>query len=609
MHVAGALLGSGERFAARYGIAVKRLIVRAFGALAFLILLTAGFAAHAQDQRVYLQIEAHPTLPRALEFAESYAARFDTVHGFRLVQGGWYAIALGPFPDRDAANDERRTLQAQRLIPADAYVQSANRYGERFWPTDGAPSTPPAAQSEPDDAPQAEAEPAAPQSIAPPETLAQARANEAQLTRDQRAEIQTALQWKGFYDLSIDASFGPGTRTAITAWQEDRGVEPTGVLTTAQRADLVETYLEQQATFGFETLRDEDAGIEIVLPLGLVEFDRYEAPFAHFTAREESGMQALLISQEGSLATLSGLYEIMQTLEIVPPEGYRERRSNSFVLTGQDDSLRSHSYAEYRDGQVKGYSLIWTPEHDRAAARILAEMEASFTIFGGSLSDGQSQPLTAAQRSDMLAGLEIRRPAVTRSGFFVDPTGMVATSASLGTQCQRFTIDDRHEASLALHDEELGLLVLEPTEQLAPMAFANFPRGAPELHDDVILAGFSFADLLSRPILTFGSLAALEGLQGEESLRRLAIEALEGDIGGPVFDRTGAVIGMLLPPDTVEGRHLPDNVRFALSGQAIYAKLIDNGLRPAAVERTARMPNEDISLLAADMTVLVSCWE
>ncbi|WP_114964957.1 serine protease [Alkalilacustris brevis] len=587
---------------------MKRQIDRTVAAIALFTLFIAGFAASAQqNERIYLQVEAHPTLSRGLEFAERYADWFDNVHGYRLVQSGWYAIALGPFPDRDAADAERRALQATQMIPADAYVQPSTRYGERFWPAEGARADAPAPQPEAPalSAPQPEPAP----ETAPQETLAQARASEAQLGRDQRVEIQTALQWKGFYDLAIDASFGPGTRAAMTAWQEDRGYQPTGVLTTAQRAELLATYAAEQGAFGFETQRDEAAGIEITLPMGLVEFDRHEAPFAHYTARDGSGVQVLLISQEGSLATLFGLYEIMQTLEIVPPEGYRERRSNSFVLTGQSGSLRSHSYAEYRNGQVKGYSLIWSPEQDRRAERILAEMEASFAPFGGTLPDGLGQPLSEVQRSELLAGLEVRRPLRSRTGFYVGPTGVVVTSASLADGCRRLTIDDRHEASIVLHDADLGLLVLEPAEELAPLAFASFPARPPELHDEVILAGFPFDDLLSRPTLTFGSLTGLEGLKGEAMLRRLSIDAMEGDIGGPVFDRTGAVLGMLLPPDVFEGRQLPPDVRFALAGQAIHAALPGNGIRPASLERAEALQPEEISLLAADMTVRASCWE
>jgi len=598
---------------------VKRRVDKAISAATLAVFIFFGTMATAQD-RAFLQIEAHAAQATAARFAEDYAAMFDNVVGYRLPQTGWHVIALGPYSSNEVANSVRLRLQSERLIPSDAFVTDGARYGAQYWPdpalrADGAA---PGAELPPRDvptetvaedapAPVAVAEPA-PEPI-PDETLAEARRNEARLTTEERAAIQTALQWKGFYTLAIDASFGPGTRNSMAEWQAAQGYDATGVLTTRQRAELIGSYESEIAAFGFQTYRDEEAGIEITLPMGMVAFDRYEAPFVHLTERDGSGVQVLLISQAGSLATLFGLYEIMQTLEIVPLDGLRERRRSSFLLTGRNDTLRSHTYAEYANGQVKGYTLIWTPENDARIERALPEMEASFAMFGPALPDSVGQPPSSVARDDLLAGLEIRRPLKSRTGFFIDPTGRVLTTASLADECGRLTIDQRYEMRIALRDDALGIIVLEPGEPLAPLAFANFQTEEPSLASEVILAGFSYEDLLSRPILTFGQLGALEGLDGNATLRRLVMQAMPGDIGGPVFDRTGTVLGMLMPPQVMEGRQLPDDVAFAVSAPAIEAVLRSNGVRPASVPRSADMAGEELTLMAADITVLVSCWD
>ena len=579
--------------------------------LPVLVLLAFGFlsAPLAAQERAFLQVEAQPTLPGARAAAERYAAEFEAVAGFRL-GSGWYAIALGPFADLDEAEAMRRQLFAGRRIPPDAFVVPESRYvGEAFWPAAGlaAPETPTAEptpqpeaidQPEPDPAPEPERE----------ETLAEARAAEAQLDRDARAEIQMALAWFGHYGMAIDAAFGPGTRRAMAEWQTAQDAEPTGVLTTRQRAALVDGWLADLAAFGFDTWRDEAAGIEITLPLAMVEFDRVEAPFVHFRPVGDSGVRVLLISQEGTLATLFGLYEIMQTLEIVPLEGFRERGRNFFTLTGQDETLRSYTRAEHRNGQIKGFTLIWGPEQDARMERALATMRASLRFFGPALPDGIGQDPSAVARQELLSGLEIRRPERAFTGFYIDADGKVLTSARLVEGCQRLTIDERVSARIGLRDDTLGIVVLDPEEPLAPLAFANFAADPPRLRAEVALAGFSFEDLLTRPVLTFGQIAALEGLEGEAELRRLALAALPGDIGGPVFDRSGTVVGMLLPQPAVQGRLLPEDVSFAVAADAIQSLLRTNGLRPAAVAREDTLPDTELGLIAADMTVLVSCW-
>ena len=595
---------------------MKTRLVKLFALVPVLVVGLVMAAPVAAQERAFLQVEAHATLPQALAAARQYEEAFGAVGvaGFRL-GSGWYAVALGPFADRAAAEAERRALFAARQVPADAFVVEEGRYGQSFWPEAAALTAPAAPEAELAAEPEATTEPelaAAPEpeplpEPEPEETLAQARQSEAQLDRDARAEVQMALAWFGHYGMAIDASFGPGTRRAMAAWQETAGLEPTGVLTTRQREALVEGWLEDLAAFGFDTWRDEEAGIEITLPLGMVEFDRTESPFVQFRPVADSGVRVLLISQEGTPATLFGLYEVLQTLEIVPLEGFRERGRNSFTLTGQDERLRSYSYAEHRNGQVKGFMLVWEPEQDARMERAVGTMRDSLRFFGPALPDGIGQPVSAVSRQELLAGLEVRRPVSTRTGFYIDAAGRVVTTASGTDVCRRLTIDERVGARVVLQDEALDLLLLEPEAPLAPLAFANFATDAPPLRAEVAVAGFS-EDLLTRPILTFGQLAAGQGLEGETAQRRLALAAMPGDVGGPVFDRSGTVVGMLLPPPAPEDRLLPPDVTVALAAEAILEALRGNGVRPAAVQRGEALPDSELGLQAADMTVMISCW-
>ena len=97
-------------------------------------------------------------------------------------------------------------------------------------------------------------------------------------------------------------------------------------------------------------------------------------------------------------------------------------RANSFTLTGQNEELRSHTFAQFRGGQIKGYTLVWTPERDDQMARVLPMMQESFTTFGGTLPESTGQASQVA-RSALLAGLAVRRPDFSRSGFYIDATG------------------------------------------------------------------------------------------------------------------------------------------------------------------------------------------
>jgi hypothetical protein len=123
----------------------------------------------------------------------------------------------------------------------------------------------------------------------------------------------------------------------------------------------------------------------------------------------------------------------------------------------------------------------------------------------------------------------------------------------------------------------------------------------------VAVSGFSYEGVLGAPTLTFGKLSDIKGLQGERELKRLALNALPGDAGGPVFDDGGAVMGMLLP-NTDGTRKLPDDVSFAMDSETIRAVLQEAGISVADPIPAGPVAPEDLTEQAQGMTVLVSCW-
>ncbi len=597
-------------------------MVRMFQALILALVMTTGTAA-AQDT-FWVQIEAQPNLRDAETRARAYSGVFDDVQGYRL-GSGWYAITLGPFPDRASADARLRDLRRERLIPGDSFLADGRNFRQSFWPV-GVGLTPAPAETaepapEPDPAPAPEiaaepegaAEPQAPVIVIPQplidETPAEARQSEALLDRAGREDLQTALQWKGYYTSAIDGAFGPGTRAAMAGWQADRGYDQTGVLTTRQREELISDWQTAVAELGLEVVRDEAAGIEIQLPRAMVDFARYEPPFAHYDSIDGSTTRVLLISQPGDQQTLFGLYDIMQTLEIVPTDGFRERSSSSFVLTGQRPELQSYTYAELRSGLIKGYTLVWDPADAERMTRVLDAMKASFSPFGDFALDPTEGDESAAARRDLLAGLEIRRPVRVRSGFYVDDRGTVVTSTEAVAGCSRITLDDRHDTKVGTLDIDLGIAVLRPDRPLAPLGVAEFRTASTRPLAELAAAGFPYGDRIVLPTLTFGTFQEPGGLNGEAGMARLTMTLLPGDAGGPVYDVTGAVMGMVLPRDGDEKRLLPPDVTFAAEAGALAQALEEAGIAVRSANRQGALAPEDLARLATGMTVMVSCWE
>ena len=579
-------------------------------------ILAIMFAAAAFAQTAWIQVEAHPTLAEAREAAGRYARQFSQVEGYRL-NSGWYGVVLGPL-DAAEARAELRRLRIAGAVPRDSFVAEGARFREPFWP-DGAitavPLDPPGTSERPaagGEAITTEVETQIPdrrpaQIVPRPsdETAAEARQTERLLSPEERRLLQVALQWEGVYDGTIDGAFGRGTRDAMAAWQRQQGAEPTGILTSAQRAALMRSYSSAFDGLGMAQVRDEAAGISVEMPMEKVRRAGEVPPFVTYEASDADGIQVILLSQEGDRRTLAALYDVLQSLAIMPLEGPRALRATSFTITGASEEIVSQAEAWLADGAVKGFLLVWPAGDERRRERVVERMRASFETLPGMLPEGSTTSATGP--TAVLDGLEVRRPERSRTGFFVDRTGQVLTAAEAVADCGRVTLNGEVEARVVASDPALELALLAPVSPLAPMSVARFSTGAPRRGAEIAVSGFAYEGRLGAPTLSYGAVEELRGLDGDERVHRLALTQVPGEAGGPVLDAGGGVVGLLLPREEAE-RRLPDGVSFAASGAAAARFLSENGVTPEATESGAPLAPEDLTALGAEMSVLVACW-
>ncbi len=579
-------------------------MTRVFTAILLFLLFGLRAATAQQDQGVWVQVEAQPSLREAQDRAQDYARALPDVNGFRL-NSGWYAIVIGPYLRSDA-EQVLRVYRTEGQIPRDSFITFSSSLGQQFWPVGAnvlnrGTVAPPVEPEQPTVDTLSDATPQVSD-----ETRSQALQSERLLTSQERKDLQTALQAAGFYNSTIDGAFGQGTRRSMADWQSFNGYEATGVLTTVQRAALIKDYNAPLISVGMARYTDDQAGISVDLPQEAIAFDRYEAPFAHFQSTSDLKAQALLISQEGGKSTLRALYEVMQSLEIVPLVGPRELRGDRFTLEGRGKGIVSYTEAALKDGKIKGFTLVW-PEGDEARrARVLAAMKASFTTTDAVLDS--SAGADAEQRVDLVSGLQVRKPRLSRSGFFADASGTVLTVSEAADSCSRVTLDGDQELQVAWTDADLGVSVLRPRKSLAPINVAEFRSDQPRIQSEVAVSGFSYEGALGAPTLTFGQIADVRGLNGEAGVKRLALAAQPGDAGGPVFDDSGSVVGMLLPSPS-EDRTLPRSVSLAVSTQGLNDVLTQAGISGQAAQETAEISPNELSRRANGMTVLVHCWD
>ncbi len=582
--------------------------------VAMWMLLIAGASA-AQDMH-WIQIEAQPSLLEAETRARIYAQEFPDTQA-HSIGSGWYAITLGPLPE-DKADLRMSQLRARAAIPRDSFLATGANYRQRIYPIGSTPAAVTPAQTVEAEVVQEEAtqvsvvetaesaasEQASPeQSIyVPDETLSVARASEGLLSREEKMDLQLYLQWAGYYNSTIDASFGRGTRRSMAAWQTDNGHEDTGVLTTAQREQLRAQYFAIFNGLGLETHRDLEAGISIDLPKEVVAFDAYAAPLAHFKSQDASSpAQIFLISAAGNRGDLAAIYGVLPTLSIVPMNIEKSLNKDRFVITGAGTSTRAFITASHKGGEIKGFGLIWPNQNEEQFDRLVAHMRKSFETFSGTLDPSLS---VAINDPETEFGVAIRKPAFVKSAVFVSDQGHAMTDTSNLEQCSSLTISGTYDAEIIARSET-GAGLLSPKSDFNPISYAKLGN-AVRKGDKTFLSSYPYGGRLGLASVTQATVIETTDLSGNAEKFRLDLLAEPGDFGGAVLDQSGNLTGILVSQDDT-GRVLPNNVNFAAATDALTSMMQSAGLR-LRTGKTDRL--DDVALIASAQNILtpIECW-
>ncbi|MEO0358499.1 MAG: peptidoglycan-binding protein, partial [Pseudomonadota bacterium] len=538
---------------------------RTLFALLLIWLALPSFAQRAPQGLFWVQIRAVPNATRAVNVATQLDQTFENIVGFE-VGGGWYALALGPY-DQATAQSELAALLGRRLVPGDSFVANGTSYRNQYWPSDLTLPVPniayvPATDRQttivaaPNRTPDTDTgtvvldpiapapEPTPAPALTPEETVSQARASEAALSREDKRTLQRALTWAGVYASAIDGLYGRGTRAAMRRWQDQQNLDPTGVLTTRQRAALLADYNAVFDGLGLTQQTITQAGISIEVPVDVVSQPQTDAPFVRYAATGQDDISLVLISQPGGRDRMRALYEVMQTLKILPDDGPRSISSRGFQIEGQNDTRHSEAFVRLQGGQIKGAILSWPAGDDTRRQRVRDRIFASFRTQPGVLPDATFLD-TGTPPADNIAGLEVRKPIFARTGTMLDARGHILTASADLDSCTRIdTIEDQTLTKVASQD---GLAIYRAAGRVAPITAPPFQETALRLRQDIVLGGYSYGGLLGGPTITQGTLEDTKDLQGNAAIARLSVNALDGDIGGPILDKGGAIIGVLLP--------------------------------------------------------------
>jgi len=119
--------------------------------------------------------------------------------------------------------------------------------------------------------------------------------------------------------------------------------------------------------------------------------------------------------------------------------------------------------------------------------------------------------------------------------------------------------------------------------------------------------------LASSGNVTAGNITALAGIGDDKRLMQISAPVQPGSSGGPVLDRNGNVVGVIVSKlnalkFAASLKDIPQNVNFAIKGSVLASFLSSNGFAGADKGETHNpLSIPDIAERAAAFTVHVEC--
>jgi hypothetical protein len=339
------------------------------------------------------------------------------------------------------------------------------------------------------------------------------------LPESMRKAAQDALVWLGFYNGVVDGDFGRRTRDAILAFQASAKAPQDGALTAPELKALLASAQKARDAVGFQLVNDARTGASIGAPTKLI--GAHAAAKLDFAASSDADLDALYARLSASTASRRIAYKAIK------PDAF-------FVVSGQDGTSTFYTRFDKNAAAsppVRGFTFAYPTAQAAALERVALAVANSFQAFP---EPAKAQAGSAAASAAVAPGSgpappPPNNPAPAATALVVAPgqalTALKADdcpSPMVGGKPVRF---ERTDAASGL-----AMIAGDFASNGEALRF-----GAPG--PDVVVLGFAGPRLAASP-------ASLAGGEARPAVVA-AVETSAG--GGPVFDRRGALVGLMAP--------------------------------------------------------------
>jgi S1-C subfamily serine protease len=198
------------------------------------------------------------------------------------------------------------------------------------------------------------------------------------------------------------------------------------------------------------------------------------------------------------------------------------------------------------------------------------------------------------------------------TGFFVSSDGEMLTNNHVVAGCRNLTIKGGLPVQVISRNPASDLALVKAN--VKPEQIAVFRSGpAPRIGDTVVTFGYPLQGILSSEgNVATGIISATTGLQNDIRFVQISAPVQPGNSGGPVFDTSGHVIGVVVAKlDALRVAQftgdVPQNVNFAVHWSEVRALLDDQGIRYKKLPSLQAIGTRSIAQTGEEISVTLDC--
>ena len=288
--------------------------------------------------------------------------------------------------------------------------------------------------------------------------------------------------------------------------------------------------------------------------------------------------------------------KVIQTdiLPACPSSGYFHNCFGTYTFANGNKYV-----GEYKDNKKNGQGTL---------------TYADGTIEEGIWKDGELQYAQAipevVETDDTSETLEV----ASGTGFYVSNEGHIITNHHVIDGCMDMKVHTKGRIlpTLRIADDKQNDLALLKISETPSYVFA-LSNSSPYPLQEIIVAGFPFGDRYSSTLkFTKGIVSSLAGMGDNYSEIQIDAALQQGNSGGPIIDEYGNVVAVAVAK--LDAKYMfdnfgiiPENTNFGIKASAVR-NLLEGNQVPLKIPATDVISKRDLSRLATDGTVYLTCW-